>query len=137
MSYAMAGALQTAIYGHLVADAQISTLVGTAIYDALPVGELPETCVLLGTEDTLDRSSKTSAAAEHRLVISVVTSSAGFARAKLVAAAICDALDAAELSLNRGALIGLWFQRAAARRTGPAGRLRRIDMRFRAIVEDN
>jgi Protein of unknown function (DUF3168) len=137
MSYAMAGALQAAVYQHLLADATVSALVGAAIYDALPAGDVPDIYVSLGSEVVRDRSDKTGAAAEHRFSVSVVTDVAGFGAAKAVAAAIGDALIGADLLLSRGRLVGLWFERAVARRTGSAGRVRRIDLRFRARLEDN
>ena len=73
----------------------------------------------------------------HRFAVSVVTERAGFGGAKTVAAAVSDALVNADLSLGRGRLVGLWFERAVARRAGKAGRVRRIDLRFRARVEDS
>ena len=54
-----------------------------------------------------------------------------------VAAAIADALLSTQMTLNRGRLIGLWFDRAIAKRTGKAGHIRRIDLRVRARVEDS
>jgi len=137
MSYGMAAALQGAVYQHLLADTGVSALVGAAIYDALPSGELPQTYVTLGPEDVRDRSDRSGDGAVHRFTVSVVTESAGFGAAKAVAAAIDDALLDADLSLSRGRLVGLWFERAAARRSGKAGRVRRIDLRFRARVEDS
>jgi len=136
MSYGMAAALQSAVYQHLLGDAGVSGLVGTAIFDALPPGELPQTYVSLGPENVRDRSDSTGEGAVHRFTVSVLTESAGFGAAKSVAAAIGDALDDADLSLSRGRLVGLWFERAAAKRTGRAGRIRRIDLRFRARVEE-
>lgn len=137
MSYAMAEALQAAVYQRLLADPAVSGLVGAAIYDAIPPGEIPDTYVSLGPEDVRDSSDATGAAAVHRFTVSVVTTVAGFAMAKTVAAAIGDALTDADLALNRGTLIGLWFERATARRSGRSGEIRRIDLRFRARVDDN
>jgi hypothetical protein len=137
MSYGMAGALQAAVYQRLLSDPGVSGLVGAAVYDALPVGELPQTYISLGPETVRDRSDVGGAGAEHRFTVSVVTETAGFGSAKAVAAAIGDALENADLVLSRGRLVGLWFERAAARRGGKAGRLRRIDLRFRARLEDN
>ena len=57
--------------------------------------------------------------------------------AKTLAGAVCDALEGAALSLDRGHLVGLWFERASARRTGTGGAIRQIDLRFRARVEDD
>ncbi len=136
MSYGMAAALQAAVYQQLLADTDVSALVGAAIYDALPAGDLPATYVSLGPENVLDRSDKTGSGALHRFTVSVVTETAGFGAAKAVAAAITDALVGVDLTLSRGQLVGLWFERASARRTGKAGRIRRIDLRFRARVED-
>jgi len=137
MSYAMAAALQSAVYQHLLADVQVGGLVGGAIYDAIPPGDLPQTYVSLGPEEVRDRSDKTNSGATHRFTVSVVTQVTGFGGAKAVAAAITDALVDADLTLSRGRLVGLWFERASARRSGKAGRVRRIDLRFRAGVEDN
>jgi len=137
MSYGMAAALQSAVYQHLLADTQVGGLVGGAIYDAIPPGDLPQTYVSLGPEEVRDRSDKTNSGAMHRFTVSVVTEVTGFGVAKAVAAAIGDALVDADLPLSRGRLVGLWFERASARRSGKADRVRRIDLRFRASVEDN
>jgi len=137
MSYGMAAALQTAVYQHLLADTGVSALVGAAIYDAVPAGELGETYVSLGPEDVRDSSDKSGVGAIHRFTVSVVTQTAGFSAAKEIAAAITDALGDTSLTLERGRLVGLWFERASARRSGRAGRIRRIDLRFRARLEDN
>jgi len=137
MSFAISAALQAAVYQHLQADTGVNALVGTAIFDALPTGDVPQTYVSLGPEDVQDRSDTTGYGASHRFTISVVTEAAGFGAAKTLAAAISDALEDVDLTLSRGRLIGMWFERASARRTGKAGRIRRIDLRFRARVEDS
>ena len=134
MSYAVAGALQAAVYQHLRADAVLAALVGAAVYDAMPPGVLAGTYVSLGPEDVSDASDKTGAGAVHDFVISVITDAAGFATAKAVAAAVSDALVGADLVLSRGRLVGLWFLRATARRVEKAD-MRRIDLVFRARVE--
>lgn len=134
MSYAVAGALQAAVYQHLRADAVLAALVGAAVYDAMPPGVLAGTYVSLGPEDVADASDKTGAGAVHDFVISVITDAAGFATAKAVAAAVSDALVGADLVLSRGRLVGLWFLRATARRVEKAD-MRRIDLVFRARVE--
>lgn len=137
MSYGVAAALQAAVYQRLLGDAGVSALVGAAVYDALPAGDLPQTYVSLGPENVRDRSDRTGSGAVHQFTVSVVTQTAGFGAAKSVAAAVGDALSGADLPLSRGRLVGLWFERASARRSGKAGRTRRIDLRFRARVEDN
>lgn len=137
MSYGMAAPLQEAVYQTLLADSALSALVGAAVYDTLPAGPVPEIYVSLGPEEVRDRSDKDGAGALHRFTVSVVSGAAGFARAKSVASAVSDALTGGSLGLSRGRVVGLWFERASARRTGRAGQVRRIDLRFRARVEDD
>lgn len=136
MTYAVSAALQAAVYQRLVADAALDALVGDAIYDAVPAGTPRGTFVSIGPEDVRDRSDKSGDGAEHDFLVSVVTNAAGFQVAKSVAAVVSDALIGANLVLIRGRLVGLWFLRAAARRADN-GRVRRIDLTFRARVEDN
>ena len=137
MSYSVAAALQGAVYERLRADPALGALVGEAIFDALPSGVAPATYVLLGEEQVRDRSDATGNGAEHVLSIAVVSEESGFAQAKAVAVAIGDALQDADLALSRGRLVALGFQRAQAKRTGRTGSVRRIELRFRARVEDN
>ena len=136
MSYANAFALQVAVYNALTNDAPLAGLVGSAIFDAFPAGPLPDLYVSLGPETVRDRSDNSGGGSLHRFDVSVVAGSGGFARAKDVAAAVSDVL-LAPLSLAQGTLVYLNFERAVARRTGTAGALRQIDLRFRARVEDN
>ncbi|SEK72665.1 Protein of unknown function [Roseovarius nanhaiticus] len=133
MSYGGSAALQSAVYGQLMGDPDLSALVGGAIYDAPPAGTLPPLYVTLGPEDVRDRSDATGGGAWHRFTVSVMSDAAGFAAAKAAAAAVSDALSDAELSLDRGHLAGLHFYRARARRDGA---LRRIDLTFRARISD-
>jgi hypothetical protein len=135
MTYALGASLQTALFAHLSADPALQTALSGAIYDAIPPRTHPATYALIGVEDALDRSDQSARGAEHRLTISVVTNDAGFLAAKTIAAAICDRLDQALPPLSRGRLVGLWFDRADARKLDGA-RTRRIDLRFRARVED-
>ena len=136
MSYGVSSALQTAVYQHLMADTALRALVGTAIYDALPPGTLPSLYVTLGPETVREKSDKSGHGALHTITVSVVTETAGFQAAKDVAAAVSDALVDADLTLTRGHLVYLAFDRALAKLEG-TGTQRRIDLRFRARVEDN
>jgi len=136
MSYGVAAALQTAVYQALVADATLTGMVGSAIYDAAPAGTLPSLYVSLGPEDVTDASDKTGAGARHEFTVSVVADTAGFLTAKQVATAISDVLVDADLALSRGVLVGLYFVSAKARRVQDSD-VRRIDLKFRARVEDN
>ncbi|WP_164661247.1 DUF3168 domain-containing protein [Tropicibacter sp. Alg240-R139] len=137
MSYGAAAALQSAVYQVLQADSQVDSLIGDAIYDALPTGTLPQTYVLLGPEDVRDASDQTGQGARHRFTVTVMSEVSGFAAAKELAVAIGDALRATSLTLTRGRVVGLWFDRATAKKTGSTGQFRQIDLRFHARVEDN
>lgn len=135
MSYALAPVLQAALFAHLAADTELGAILGGALYDAIPPATPPATYALIGAEDVRDRSDKTARGAEHRLTISVVTNATGFLPAKQAAARIADLLDDPVLVLSRGRLVGLWFDSAQARKV-EGGQIRRIDLRFRARVEE-
>ena len=135
MSYASSAALQAAVYQHLSADAGLHALIGNAIYDALPSGTVPPLYVTLGSEEVRDRSDGSAGGAWHRFTVSVISEAAGFASAKLTAAAVSGALIGADLTLSVGHLVLLNFDRARARRES-GGQLRRIDLTFRARIDD-
>ena len=136
MSYGVSSALQKAVYSLLAADAGLDALIGSAIFDAAPSGPVPVTYVALGPEDAFDRSDATGGGAEHRFIVSVVSEDEGFAAVKAIAGAVSDILTGALPVLDRGRVVAIWFDRASAKRTGTAGRVRRVDLRFRARVED-
>ncbi|MGL5010996.1 MAG: DUF3168 domain-containing protein, partial [Paracoccaceae bacterium] len=104
MSYAVAAALQVAIYGRLTGFPALS---GVPVYDAVPSGGGTGTFVLIGPEEVADQSDKTGGGAEHRLVVSVISDATGFLAAKNVAVAVSDALVDAALTLSRGTLVSL------------------------------
>ena len=135
MSYAVAEALQVAVYDRLFNDSGVTALVGSAIYDVVPAGDLPDLYVALGAEVARDKSDMTGGGAEHEFTISVVTHKAGFASAKALAGAVSDALVDADLTLSRGQLVGLRFYRARAARVGTSDE-RQINLIFRARVCD-
>ncbi|MEM9436329.1 MAG: DUF3168 domain-containing protein [Pseudomonadota bacterium] len=134
MSYAGSSGLQAAIYQQLIGDAALGALVGSDIYDALPTGTAPSLYVSLGPETAQDASSKSGPGARHDFVVSVIADASGFQAAKDVAAAISDALVDAQLTLSRGSLVGMWFLKAKAARSGNDD-VRRIDLTFRARVD--
>ena len=134
MSYGMAAALQEAIYLQLTSDAAVTASLGSNVYDALPSGTPPALYAVLGGEEAQDRSDVSGSGARHLIEVTVVTSTAGFAQAKSAAMAISDALQDASLSLSRGRLVGLWFERALAQRLENGDRS--ITLRFAARVED-
>lgn len=131
MSYQAAAALQTAIYTQLTG---FPALAGVSIVDALPSGTTVGTFVLIGPEKVIDQSDKTSAGAEHRFEIAVISDASGFMTAKQLAADVCEALVDQALMLSVGQLVSIQFLNAAARRL-QQGQSRRIDMVFRARIE--
>ncbi|MEP3345268.1 MAG: DUF3168 domain-containing protein [Litoreibacter sp.] len=135
MTYAVSAALQGAVFGALAGDSGLSALVGGAIFDAEPAGSLPELYVTLGPENVRAGSDGSAGGALHEFVISVVTDAAGFSTAKQAGAAVCDLLIDADLALERGRLVSCRFLKAKASRVG-TGAVRRIDMTFRARVDD-
>lgn len=135
MSYAASAALQAAVFQRLINDAALTALVGDAVYDAVPSGNLPDLYVSLGPEDAIDRSDTTGRGARHDFTVSVLSQTSGFQSAKTVAASICDILIDADLTLSRGQLVGLWFVKAKAGRTGTGDDIRRIDLKFRARID--
>ncbi|SPJ22428.1 DUF3168 domain-containing protein [Palleronia abyssalis] len=136
MSYAVASALQAALYERLTFDDGVYCLVKGAVYDGIPPGAVPPLYVSIGEEKVIDRSDADGAGALHDFTVSVVSDANGFATAKLVAGAVSDALLRRTLILERGYLVGLWFRQAVAKRVVKTG-TRRIDLRFRAQVQDN
>ena len=134
MSYTSATALQEALYQYLADDAALMALIGGALYDAAPPGTPSGTHLVLGEEEVIDRSDISGPGAEHRFTLSVRSDAAGFTDAKAVAARLGEIVPDAALTLAEGRLVGMWFDRAQARRLD-GGAVRRIDLRFRARVQ--
>lgn len=128
LTYAVSASLQAAVYAGLQG-------ISVPVFDVAPGGVLPTTYAVLGTEDVRDRSDGTGGGALHDLVVSVHSDSAGFSAGKDVAAEICDALVGADFTLTRGRLVSMHFLKARARQGATPG-ARRIDLRFRARVDD-
>ena len=136
MSYGASCALQAAVYQVLRGDAALSALIGTAIHDEVPPGPVSGTLVSLGEGEVRDLSDATGGLGDHRFDVTVISDAEGFATAKAAAEAVSDALVGATPALSRGRVVNLSFVKARARRVR-AGQTRRIDMTFRAILEDN
>lgn len=136
MSYGVSQALQSAVYAALAGHPALGAIVGSAIFDAVPAGAAPDLYVALGPEDVAARQDSSGSVTQHRLIISVVGRSDGFALLKSAAGAVSDCLDGASPALDRGQLVALDFQKARARKSD-RNRERRIDLWFRAIVEDS
>ncbi|MBN8294183.1 DUF3168 domain-containing protein [Rhodobacter sp. NTK016B] len=135
MSYQSADALQGALYNLLSGDGALTALVPGGIFDAPPPATPQGTYVVLGEEDVIDRSDISGPGAEHRVLVQVVSDAAGFLTAKTAAARIAEILPGAQPVLGTGRVVAIWFYQAQARRAEGAS-LRRIDLRFRARVEN-
>lgn len=136
MSYGAACDLQGAVWQALRDDAALGALVGDAIFDAMPVDPPSGPYLALGAEDVSDAGDMTARGARHDFVVSVVEGgeAGGFAMVKAAAAAAVAALDGAAPALPGARMVGVWFQRARARRAEQGG-ARRVDLTFRARVD--
>lgn len=135
MSFQHSAALQAAIFSALSGNTALVSWVGSNIFDAVPDGEIAQTYVLIGEEKSVDRSDFTGGATRHDITVSVVSSAAGFSDAKVIAAEVCNALEEETLSLATGDLRQIQFRSARSRRdTG--GAERRIDVIFRALIDE-
>ena len=136
MSYGAACDLQGAVWQVLRDDAVLGALVGDAIFDAMPVDPPSGPYLALGAEDVTDAGDMTARGARHDFVVSVVEGgeAGGFAAVKAAASAAVAALDGTAPALAGARLVGIWFQRARARRVEQGG-ARRVDLTFRARVD--
>ena len=79
-------------------------------------------------------ATATDAGAAHVISISVISTHRGFSVAKQVAGAVCEAA-LGPLTLSRGRVANSGFLGARTRRLA-VGPSRRIDLRFRIVIED-
>ena len=130
--------LQGAIYQRLVADPDLSSLIGGAVYDAPPEVDPAHRLahVMLGEERARPFDTKTSRGAIHEFPIVVSSGAEGFAAAKRIASAVCAALVDAPLSIGSAKLVSLRFLRAVAER-GAAPEKRRVSLLFRAVIDQD
>ncbi len=135
MTYRLAAPLQEAVYGCLAGDSEVTALCPGGVFDSPPAGAPPELYIALGPEEVRERGDMSGRAALHRFEVSVVGTNQGFHAAKTLAAAVETALAAAPLTLPHGRVALLQFERARARRERNGTR-RRIDLTFRALVDD-
>ena len=137
MSYLAGCDVQASVWRVLCGDAALGALVGDAIFDAMPVQPPSGPYVALGVEDVSDAGDMSARGARHDFVVSVVEGgeAGGFGDVKAAAEATVAALDGTAPVLDGpGHLVGIWFQRARARRAEQGG-ARRVDLTFRARVD--
>ncbi|MEM8851729.1 MAG: DUF3168 domain-containing protein [Pseudomonadota bacterium] len=133
MTYALGESLQMAVYSRLAGDVALDSLIGGAVFDAVPQAA-PDLFVALGPEEVRGRGDASGQGAVHDLRVSVVTARDGFLAAKNVAARVSDLLSEA-LPMTRGRMVSMRFLKARARRDEGEG-TRRIDLWFRARLDD-
>jgi hypothetical protein len=140
VTYALSWPLQKAVYERLSADPAVAAIAPGRIFDAPPplAGPAEEEPLhaIIGDESVRDWSSAERGGAAHVLGVSVFAAERSFAEAKRLAGAISEALTRGGLAPERGRVVSLAFLSARTRREAK-GRVRRIDLRFRALVEDD
>lgn len=138
MTYAFGWPLQQAVFAALRAHPALAALIGDRIYDEAPhrsaEADPPAPAVLIGEERVAPWSTATEDGAVHEIVLSAVAAEPGFATVKRIAGAVCEALEG-PLALSRGRVVSARFLGGRTARGGRAAS-RRIDMRFRIVVED-
>ena len=93
MSFQASTGLQAAVYQALRADPALGTLVGDAIFDAMPATPPSGTHVALGPEDVADAGDMTGGGARHDFIVSVLSGTedrGGFSPVKEAAAAVVE-----------------------------------------------
>jgi Protein of unknown function (DUF3168) len=127
-------ALRAAIHDALVADGPLTAaLGGPKIYDEPPTG-VAFPYVTLGEARIADWSTGTEGGEEHQLTLHVWSRQGGHKEAHVVAGALLQALDDADLTLDQHRLINLRFALADVRREAD-GRTYHALVRFRAVTE--
>jgi hypothetical protein len=134
MPTAAAAALRAAVYDALAADAALNALLGgPKIYDAPPrAAVFPY--VTLGETRVTDFSTGTEAGEEHQLTLHAWSRQGGHREAHLIAGALLQALDDADLALTDHTLVNFRFAVADVRREAD-GRTYHALVRFRAVTE--
>lgn len=132
MSYALAGALQAAVFAALDGDAELAGLVG-GVFDAIPDGA-PDLYVALGPERVTAIPDTSGQGAAHMFRISVVTTREGYSAAKEAGGRVCQVLEGKVLPMAQGRVIDLHFKQGDAKRDRREG-TRRVDLEFRARTE--
>lgn len=140
MTAALSWPLQKAVFAALSADAALTAKLGPdRLFDEPPHGAAADASrapyIALGEESVEPWFDKSDRGAVHDFALSIVARRRGYSDAKQIAGLVCDALDAADLALDRGRVVRLQFLSAEFVRDGQGTR-RRAELRFRAVLED-
>jgi len=128
-------ALQQAIFATLCSSGEIRDVVGDPprVFDTPPRGTAFP-FIVIGDDTESDWSTATESGSEHAVVIHVWSRADGHKEAKLVADAVRDTLDGAELAVTGQALIDLRHLETSFTRE-PDGETIHAALRFRAVME--
>jgi hypothetical protein len=138
MTYAFSWSLQKALFAALAADPAVGALAGGRVWDegdaaaVAAAGDGP--CVIVGDEAVEPWSSATDEGAAHVVTIAAFAESGGFGALKRLAGAVCDVV-LGPMTLERGRVVSSRFVGGRTRRE-EKGRVRRVELRFRIVVED-
>jgi hypothetical protein len=127
-------ALRAAIHDALVADGQLTAVLGgPRVYDEPPrAAAFPY--VTLGEARVADFSTGSEPGEEHQLTLHAWSRQGGHREAHLIAGALLQALDDAPLTIADHRLVNLRFAVADVRREAD-GRTYHALVRFRAVTE--
>lgn len=134
MTYAFSWGLQQALHAALTADATVAELAGGRVWDEPPAEAAEGAYVLLGEERVEPWGTATERGAVHEISLSVVGEARGFGGLKRLAGAVCEAV-AGLSALPAGRVVAARFEGGRARRA-TSREPRRVDLRFRIVVED-
>jgi Protein of unknown function (DUF3168) len=126
-------ALKAALRGRLLADANITALIGTAIYDAPPRGVTPPYLVL-GDADARESGTTERDGLRVELELVTLTAERGTSGALGIASAVAAAL-AAPLPTSDGQRLIVLGLRQMSTRYDPTSGLARITQRLGAFTE--
>lgn len=138
MTMAFSAPLQRALFERLTTAPELAGL-GGRIHDDAPHRSRDtgaEPYVTLGDETVSPWNTATDSGAAHDAVIRVYAPQRGFLGVKEIAASIVALIEANPPAPERGVIVTHEFSGARTRRE-ENGALRRIDLTFRFVIEDN
>lgn len=138
MTMALSAPLQRALFERLSTAPELAELAGR-IHDDAPHrsrAQGAEPYVTLGDETVAPWDSATDRGAAHEAVIRVYAPQRGFLPVKEIAAKIVDLIETRPPTPARGVVITHRFTGARTRRE-ETGALRRVDLTFRFVIEDD
>ncbi|WP_340109106.1 DUF3168 domain-containing protein [Pikeienuella sp. HZG-20] len=138
MTMALSAPLQRALFERLSSAPELESLAGR-IYDDAPHrsrDQGAEPYVTLGDEEVSPWNTATDRGAAHEAVIRVYAPQRGFLTVKEIAARIVALIDSDPPAPTRGVVVTHEFINARTRRE-ENGLLRRIDLTFRFVIEDD